>query len=231
MMKTKHSFLAYTIIAFLLIFGATANTAYAASYIGGTATQDTGAPIAGITVQVEKSGSVIASATTNASGNYTVEVSVTGFMRVRPVSNDHDFQPVSTLLYLYANQTRTNINFVGTFIGAEPATIMGTITEDTGAPLAGITLQVEQNSNVIATTTTDANGDYEVAVDATGDVDVIPVSNAYAFNRKTQNCTLPRINSFRISTLSVRILSLTRRPKSKAMHQTRVPIYPFQERR
>ncbi len=60
--------------------------------ISGTVRLDS-PPMAGITVQVQHNGSVIATGITEADGEYVIAVEETGTGRVAPVSNDYTFDP------------------------------------------------------------------------------------------------------------------------------------------
>lgn len=66
-------------------------------------------------------------------------------------------------------------------------TISGAITDGTGAALVGIA--VDLTGDVIASDTTDANGEYEFANLESGDYVVAPTSSFYMFNPLTSTIT------------------------------------------
>lgn len=109
-------------------------------------------------------------------GNYLVRGLVAGTYTITPSTDFHVYNPPSQTLNV--NSDLTGINFIGTLV---TYSISGRITDSNNNPLSGIPLTLQDNvSNILASTATDANGDYIFpAVPATRDYRVQPyVQNA-----------------------------------------------------
>ncbi len=146
--------------------------------ISGTVTEDTNnddsgdTNLANVTVELlDNTGAVIATTTTDTNGDYSFadvlpgdytirQTNLTDYLDVKDTDANNDSQISITLT---AGQNSTGNDFVD----EQASSISGTVTEDTDDdnngdnPLENITVELlDSGNNVIATTTTDANGDY-----------------------------------------------------------------------
>jgi hypothetical protein len=122
------------------------------STINGEATVNE-VPLAGVTVTI--AGPVTVTATTNAEGLYSVGVLPVGTYTVSFEASGYISPADQTVTITGPNTTQT--------INGElnlPSTISGTVTDPTGAPLAGAT--VTADGPVFVTTTTGADGTYSL---------------------------------------------------------------------
>ena len=176
--------------------------------ISGTVLADTNndnvgdTPLSGVTIQLKDAvtGAVIATTTTNASGQYTftnvapgnytiMQVQPAGYNSVSdvdatpdPDGNDgatpNDMIPVTV-----APGEADNNN---DFVEEQPGSIRGTVLADTNndgtgdTPLSGVTLQLKDavSGAVIATTTTNASGNYEFLNIAPGNYTIMETQPA-----------------------------------------------------
>jgi len=94
--------------------------------------------------------------TTNASGVFTIPNVPTGSQTVTTTLTNHTCPTRSA--NVVANQT-ANVGDIA--CTPNPGTLSGTVTEEgTNAPKAGVGMTLRQGTNAIATTTTDASGNY-----------------------------------------------------------------------
>jgi len=141
--------------------------------ITGRLANASGAPVAGATVAL--SGTETATATTDASGNYTLaNLLAGGNYTVTPTRRNYTFAPAArTLNALGSDQAA---DFTGTLV---TYTISGRVTDAGGSALAGATVML--SGAQAATATSDAAGNYSFSVAAGGDYTVTPSRPNYAF--------------------------------------------------
>jgi len=175
-----------TVPVLVMLLGALSGRAEAQATgdITGTVTDaGTGAPLAGVSVQVYKSNGTSAgsSVTTNASGVYVFPGLVTGTYYVRTSNILGYIDKLYNNIPCPASQTCTVTTGTGVavtagataagidFALAAGATITGTVTDaSTGAPLANVNVNVHNASGIGSTVTTNASGVYVRASLATG---------------------------------------------------------------
>ncbi len=128
--------------------------------------------ISGASVTVENdSGSVVASASTSASGEYTVEVAPGEYT----VYAESDGTVGQNSVTVYSAKT-TTADFV-LDVPDRPGTIIGTVFDGENDSISGAVVSVKDTSGlVVAETTTDAEGDYTVLI-APGEYTVVAESD------------------------------------------------------
>jgi hypothetical protein len=129
-----------------------------------------GLGIAGATVEVYNGATLIGTTTTDGNGNYTLNV---------PPGSSYTIQVSDAG---YNTLTQTNVTVAGnatTTLNLNPQAIVTQGTLEgvvrnfmSGLGIAGATINVYDGATLIATTTTDANGNYSVEVDAGNDYTV-----------------------------------------------------------
>ncbi|MED4268284.1 carboxypeptidase regulatory-like domain-containing protein [Priestia megaterium] len=126
--------------------------------VTGTVLSQDGTPVTGATIRlIDQFNSVITTATTNAQGQYTIS-SVTPGQYSLTISASN-FQSQSRGVTITSTQTTVS-NFT---LIASPGTVTGTITSTTGIPIEGAVIEVlDSGSNVIATTNSNAQGQYTI---------------------------------------------------------------------
>ncbi|MFC7370130.1 carboxypeptidase regulatory-like domain-containing protein [Fictibacillus iocasae] len=126
--------------------------------LSGTVTdQETGAPLVGASVRVvDNSGFTIATATTGAGGTYSISSLPPGSYAVTFGQEGYASQTIGAIIT--SNQT-TQVNAQ---LRKEAGRLQGTVTNTGGTPLANASIQVFQNNNIVATTTTNASGFYQI---------------------------------------------------------------------
>ncbi|MGM7702003.1 carboxypeptidase regulatory-like domain-containing protein [Pseudalkalibacillus sp. Hm43] len=128
----------------------------------GTVLTTTGDPIEGavLTVKDSRTGANITQVLTNNQGIYTATGLAPGTYII--TAQAEDFQSQQKGATILSNQT-TTANFT---LEANPASVTGTIINaSTGLPITGVVIEVKVvdfNGNVVTTTFTDLNGQYEV---------------------------------------------------------------------
>ena len=131
--------------------------------IGRVIEQGTSAPLAGVLVEARKEGStaVVATTTTNASGQYLLSVDRGFVYNLRFVKANYIEQTTPTP---YFDDTSLTIPYVVMpLIGDKDFTIIGdVVASGTNIPLSGVFIELRQrgSSTVLATSTTDASGWY-----------------------------------------------------------------------
>jgi protocatechuate 3,4-dioxygenase beta subunit len=168
--------------------------------IGGRVAKSDGAGVSGVAVAL--SGSQSASATTDASGNYSfANVALGGDYTITLSKTDYTFNPTRrTFTALGANQTADFTATPGTHAMA------GHITEG-GKALAGVLVTLSGSRG--ATATTDANGDYSfTSLPSDGIYTLTPGKAGYIFTPPSQTFDSPtsdRTANFAASPDSYRI--------------------------
>lgn len=162
--------------------------------ISGQILNNLGAPLGNVTVNL--TGSQQASATTNASGNYSfTNVPAGGDYVVTPApAGYYGFAPQSrTFAYLSANQTAAN------FTGAETI-ISGRITESgTSSGIGGAEVFLIQSTGIALYTVTDSTGYYSHRVQPGFTYNVVPQKQGYVFsppNRTATNISSSQVLNF-----------------------------------
>jgi hypothetical protein len=143
-------------------------------------------PTGGVSITV--TGSQTLQTTTNANGDYSFDLPAGGNYTITPSLAFYDFLPAPFVFNdLTADQLERNFN--GTL---QTHSIGGRLTNDSGAGLPGITVNLTGATQ--AMTTTDANGNYQfTGLLADYDFTVTPVTNPYytftsqMFNHLTAN--------------------------------------------
>ena len=136
-------------------------------------------PLAGVRVTRTGGGVASASTTTDSAGRYTLPAAIDGTYTVTPSLAGHSFTPLSRRVVLNGGDV-ASVNFTG----VTGYSISGTITSNTGAPLANVTVKRSgptQSGTVPApiSVTTDASGIYSFAGLPSGTYTITPtVSNA-----------------------------------------------------
>ncbi|MFL6211488.1 MAG: carboxypeptidase regulatory-like domain-containing protein [Pyrinomonadaceae bacterium] len=146
----------------------------AAHRIFGRITDGSGHALSGVTVQL--SGAQIATAQTDANGDYTLNDLQAGqSYTVTPVKANYHFTPASLAVNnLTADQTA---NFTGTF---NTYTLNGHVTDSMGNGLSGV--QIILSGDQSGTSLTGASGDYSFpGLVATGNYTVTPAKTGFIF--------------------------------------------------
>ncbi|MDQ7787408.1 MAG: carboxypeptidase regulatory-like domain-containing protein [Thermodesulfovibrionales bacterium] len=154
--------------------------------ISGTVATAGGTPIAGVTMTL--TGAANATATTDASGNYSFAGLTNGAYTVTPSLAGYTFSPVNRAVTI-SNANVTGQNFTGS-----PLTylISGTVATAGGTPIAGVTMTLTGAAN--ATATTDASGNYSFAGLTNGAYTVTPSLTGYSFTPINRNVTISNAN-------------------------------------
>ncbi len=146
--------------------------------INGRVTASGGAGLSGVTVTL--SGARAATATTDASGNYSFNVPADADYTVTPSKASYDFTPASlSFKALDANKTA---DFAGAF---KRHTVRGRVADSNNYGIGGVTVTLSGSRG--ATATTDANGEFSFPnLDATGTYTVTPTLPMLAFAPASQ---------------------------------------------
>ena len=168
-------------------FTATLNT----YTISGQITDNSNNPLSSVSVNL--TGAQTASATTNATGNYSFTVNAGGNYTVAPANSCYTFAPPnSTFNNLSANQTA---NFTGTL---NTYTISGHIVDQSNSNLSGVTVTLSGGAS--ATMTTDSSGNYSfTGLACAGSYTVTPSKTNYFFapaNRVFNNLSANQTGDF-----------------------------------
>lgn len=143
--------------------------------ISGTVSTSGGAPIAGVIITL--AGAANATATTNASGNYSFTGLANGSYTVTPGLTGYTFSPVTRNITV-SGANITGQNFTGT-AASGAYSISGNVKNSNGSPLAGVTMTLTGSANTV--TTTNAQGNYTFGGLAPGVYVVTPGFNGYTF--------------------------------------------------
>ncbi|TMU87402.1 hypothetical protein FGG79_04555 [Bacillus sp. BHET2] len=124
----------------------------------GNVTNDSGDPIAGATVNVQTSSSIILTTVTDSNGSYTVEGLAPGNYTISASSPNYQTQLTGAVI---ESNTITTTNFV---LPPNPGTIIGQITSaQTGDPILGANIEVrfiDSTGAVVSTVFSDNNGNF-----------------------------------------------------------------------
>ncbi len=149
--------------------------------ISGTVTNASGAAVAGVTVAA---GS--ASATTSATGAYTLGGLASGSYTVTPGSSSYTFSPANRAVTVSGADV-SGQNFTATPVVSSTYAISGAITSG-GAGLAGATVSFSGPASGSATT--DGNGNYSVTGLAAGTYALSPAKSGYSFTPASASVTV-----------------------------------------
>ncbi|KAI2514176.1 protein of unknown function DUF11 [Fragilaria crotonensis] len=146
--------------------------------ISGTVKDDNGAPLSGVTVQLkDSSGAVVRTTATNGNGAYLFSDVFPGtytLFEINPAGYDTDVSDYDTSNDGDAPDSVTTVDSTigvvllpgenddnNDFVDSDNGSISGTVTDDQGKPLGGVTLTLTTSTGVaVATTATDSNGAY-----------------------------------------------------------------------
>ncbi|WP_303984580.1 carboxypeptidase regulatory-like domain-containing protein, partial [Niallia circulans] len=146
--------------------------------ISGTITNaQTGTVIPNATVQLLSiNGALMASTTTNTSGNYSFTGLAPGQYQIRAIGTNFSTNTVSAIV-----QADVTTN-VGIALQPNPGTIQGTVTDNqTSQPVQGVNVQaVNSSGSIVSATITDSSGNYTFSGLLTGSYTLIFTSNGYA---------------------------------------------------
>jgi hypothetical protein len=191
-MKSKlcmiNKFFSVGMIVFLMLFiiacGSSDNTQPVTYNISGAVS---GATLDGVTINL--TGMATASATTNASGNFSFTGGENGTFTLTPVKAGYAFNPVSSVVVVRGASV-TNANFVATATAASTHSISGTVT---GAVQSGGTITLSGSTN--GTTATNGSGIYSFSGLVDGGYTVTPSMTGYTFTPANRSITLSGTNS------------------------------------
>lgn len=146
--------------------------------ISGTIVDSGGSPVSGVTVSVTLTAGGTATATTDASGTYSLSLPAAGSYTAVPSKASYSFNPSSKSVSITStNPSASNIDFTGSLI---PYSISGTVTAY-GSGLSGVTISVSSVTSTAGTATTDASGNYTIAVPAAASYTVTPTLSGATF--------------------------------------------------
>ena len=145
--------------------------------ISGTVTsEESSSPILGALIQVSSGDTVIYSAVTDSSGDYTITGVSPGSYTITSTAATHD-TGIEGVVVLPS--TVTTVDFS---LDSSPGTISGTVTRAaTGSPISGALVEVNLGSIVISSAVTDSAGNYSITGVPPGSY----IVNAYATNYQT----------------------------------------------
>ncbi len=123
--------------------------------ISGTISIDTGGFLAGATVTLNPTG---LQATTDSQGNYLFNGLLANNYTLTPGLNGYTFAPTQKNVALFGSDSPAN-DFVATENSGPPYTVSGTVTDNNGAPMAGVNVFVPFTNRI---TTTNAQGQYSI---------------------------------------------------------------------
>ena len=160
------------------------------SYISGTVSTDTGAPLPSVTIDFGDLGTV----TTSESGAYRIETNAcTGWSGTATPSMESYFFTPPSRSYSNVTTTRTNENYIAATSQPETVTISGTVFAPDDTPMAGIALEFSE----FGSTSTNASGQYAMQLPSGWTGSVSPFMGGYTFDpaaRNYENLTENRTN-------------------------------------
>ncbi|MDR3623609.1 MAG: carboxypeptidase regulatory-like domain-containing protein [Chlamydiales bacterium] len=146
------------------------------SISGIVASADGGAPISNALIQVGNAGTVIYSATTDNTGNYTITGVSTGSYTVVATAATYDTGVTGAIV---VSSTTTTVNFS---LQSSPGIISGVVISDvTGLPISGALVEANLASIVVGSAVTDNSGNYTILGMTPGSY----IVDAYATNYQT----------------------------------------------
>ncbi len=145
--------------------------------ISGTILDQSGQPVAGISVQINDNSGFASTVYTDANGVYSQTVT-NGLYIAYPTSSDYNLTVTNGNIFASVNGANVVKDFVATL---KTYTISGTILDQSGQPVAGIAVDINDNISFVSTVYTDANGVYTQTV-TNGLYIANPVSANYRFS-------------------------------------------------
>lgn len=143
----------------------------------------TGAVTSGVTINL--TGAATASTTTASNGTYSVTGLANGTYTVTPSATGYTFSPASASITISGGNITTGANFASAAV-ITTYSLSGTIT---GPYVAGISVAL--SGAAIATTTTNASGNYSFTGLAAGSYTVTPALTGYTYTPSSNTATLP----------------------------------------
>ena len=142
---------------------------------GAISNSSLGTPISGAQIQVEQSGEIKASASSDSNGNYTFSNLLGGTYDV-VVSASGFGRSVSSPVSVPAGVTTTlNVSL------SSPGTISGKVTQSDGVtPIAGATIEALVGQASAGSAATDSNGNYTISGLNAGNYSVVAFASGYA---------------------------------------------------
>ena len=182
----RNKFFSVGMLVFLMLFiiacGSSDDTPPVTYNISGAVS---GATLAGVTINL--TGAAIASATTDASGNFSFTGRANGTYTVTPVKAGYTFNPASSVVVV-SGANVTNTNFVAT--PGVSYSISGTVA---GAVQAGVTITL--SGSTTGTAVTNASGIYSFSGLVNGNYTVTPSLTGYTFTPANLSITVSGANS------------------------------------
>jgi hypothetical protein len=141
--------------------------------VAGTVRDTTGNPVAGATVDIYDGATLIATVATDADGNYTVTVPAGTGYTVEITADGYETSTTNNVDVTADQTTDLDVDIDDTPTG----TIAGVVRNAAnGTGIAGATIEIYDGATLIGSTTTDANGNYSVEVEA-GDDYIVRVTS------------------------------------------------------
>ena len=145
--------------------------------ISGRILSQKGQPVADVFVSADDGGS----ATTDATGEYSLTVDHGWLGRVTPIKEGYTFNP-ATKPYTPVTTDQTQQNF-------SAIVKMFTIKDTLNTPIPGVTITAKDNTGTVDTTTTDSKGEFSVQVPYGWTGEIIPTKEGLMFNPPSQTYT------------------------------------------
>ena len=179
----------------------------AAQSISGTITTAGGGGLTGVTVTARGADyGFIFTATTDASGNYSISLQQDDAYTVTPTLTGYNFGPVNQwVTATVSGGSATGVNFVGTVAGTY--SISGKVTDSNGNPLSGVLVSTGNVHSGAPYGTTAADGTYAITTGfssgvlrgpalGAGTYTVTPSLNEYTFSPVSRSVTVnPTVGS------------------------------------
>jgi subtilisin family serine protease len=153
----------------------------APNLISGTITLS-GSGFNAVTVTLRQGAAVIATTTTNSSGNYSFIALANATYTVTPTKSGYHFTNASESVVVNSDD-HTSVNFT-----AAANTLSGHIQNSGGTPLVGISVSLSGSGS--GSTTTNASGDYTFSAVPNGSCTITPTNGTYAFTPVNRTATV-----------------------------------------
>lgn len=146
-----------------------------------------GVNVSGATVTITL-GATTLTGTTDASGNVTFTPGAAGTWSVSATKSGYS-TGTNSFLFTCGTSGNTNVTINGT-----TNTVNGNVKGCNSVNLPGATVNIKSGATVVATTTTDASGNYSVTWAGTGGSFTVEVNGGPRFNLFTRSTTVPGCN-------------------------------------
>jgi len=134
-------------------------------------------PVADVYLMAEGAGS----ATTDASGEYTLTVDYGWLGKITPTKVGYTFSPaVKPYTPVMSDQTRQNFSAIAQMFTISDSVIIG------GVPIPGVTITAQGPEGTVGTTLTNAKGEFSVKVPYDWTGEIIPTKEGLRFNPPSQ---------------------------------------------